>query len=76
MRAMFDDFVPLDLNGDDLVDLVGTRGNSGELDGVIWLEQKRSREPHQVFTQAHENDSKQLPAPSGFLRTVSDWLLM
>lgn len=75
MRGMFDAFVPLDLNGDGLMDFVGTRGNSGEYDGVIWLEQKRSDTPLQAFFQARGQESRQLPPPPGLLRVLSEWLL-
>ncbi len=74
-RGMFDAFVPLDLNADRLMDFIGTRGNSGEYDGVIWLEQKRSDVPIQAFFQAREKDSRQLPLPPGLLRFLSRWLL-
>lgn len=61
VRAMYDVFVPRDLNGDGLVDLIGTRGNSGALDGVFWLEQRRTERPVTVFRTAWSEDSRQLP---------------
>lgn len=75
VRGMYDAFVPLDLNSDGLMDFIGTRGNSGEYDGVFWLEQRRTRKPQQVFTGARETDSKQIPPPPGFIRALSDWVL-
>ncbi len=75
VRGMFDAFIPLDLNRDGLIDFVGTRGNSGEYDGVIWLEQKRSDTPLQAFFQARQQESRQLPKPPGFLRFLCRWLL-
>lgn len=75
MRGMFDAFIPLDLNGDGLIDFVGTRGNSGEYDGLIWLEQKRTETPEKSFFQARPKESRQLPPPPGLLRYLSDKLL-
>jgi len=76
MRGMYDAFEPLDLNGDGLMDFIGTRGNSGEFDGVFWLEQKRTTTPRQSFVQARETDSRQIPPPPGLLRALSDWILL
>jgi hypothetical protein len=68
VRGMYDMFVPADLDGDGDVDFVSTRGNSGELDGVFWLEQVRSNEAQAAFTPARQADSKAMPLPPG------DWL--
>lgn len=62
-RGMFDMFVPLDVNRDGLIDLITTRGNSGELDGALWLEQVRTPKPIKVFTQARAQESTQVPLP-------------
>ena len=62
-RGMFDKFIALDLDADDDLDLVGTRGNSDPYDGVFWLEQVRSPEPQPAFDQARANESIQLPLP-------------
>jgi FG-GAP-like repeat len=62
-RGMYDKFVPRDLDGDGDVDFVTTRGNSGPYDGVLWLEQVRSREARQAFTPARAKDSPELPLP-------------
>ena len=61
VRGMFDVLVPLDMNGDDITDFVGTRGNSGSYDGVFWIEQRRTATPQPTFTQARESESRQLP---------------
>ena len=37
-RGMFDKFIARDMDADGDIDFVSTRGNSGELDGVFWLE--------------------------------------
>jgi hypothetical protein len=53
----------VDDDGDGDLDAVGTRGNSSPFDGVIWLEQFRQAEPHQVFVEARAIDSQQMPPP-------------
>ncbi len=63
-RGMFDGFVPLDLDRDGDVDLLSTRGNSGRLDGVFWLEQVRTEKPSASFAPSRRTDSEQLPLPS------------
>jgi hypothetical protein len=62
-RGMFDLFVPFDIDADGDPDFFGTRGNSGEYDGVFWLEQVRSREPARAFVPARERDSPEQPLP-------------
>ena len=62
-RGMFDGFVAQDMDGDGDVDFVGTRGNSGEFDGVYWLEQLRSAEPVKAFRPARDVESEPLPLP-------------
>jgi hypothetical protein len=62
-RGMFDKFVAQDLDGDGDVDFISTRGNSGPYDGVFWLEQVRSAEPHPAFTRARAEDSPEVPLP-------------
>ncbi|HOJ73821.1 MAG TPA: VCBS repeat-containing protein [Phycisphaerae bacterium] len=62
-RGMFDAFVPVDINRDGLIDFVATRGNSGEYDGVLWLEQVRTDKPERAFRQAREKDSPEVPLP-------------
>jgi hypothetical protein len=63
VRGMYDGFVPRDMDGDGDVDFVATRGNSGEFDGVFWLEQVRSDAPQAAFTPAREHESRALPLP-------------
>ena len=62
-RGMFDKFVARDMDADGDIDFVGTRGNSGQLDGVFWLEQVRSATPKAAFTSARANDSESMPLP-------------
>jgi hypothetical protein len=63
VRGMYDAFVARDLDHDGDMDFVATRGNTGNLDGVFWLEQVRSREPRPAFIPAHPQDSRALPLP-------------
>jgi hypothetical protein len=62
-RGMFDQLIATDLDADGDVDFVTTRGNSGEYDGVLWLEQVRSRQPRPAFEPARERDSPEVPLP-------------
>jgi hypothetical protein len=62
-RGMFDKFLPYDIDGDGDVDFFSTRGNSGEYDGVFWLEQIRTDAPVAAFTHARATDSPELPLP-------------
>jgi len=62
-RGMFDKFVPFDIDGDDDLDFFGTRGNSGEYDGVFWLEQVRTEAPVPAFAAARDEESPELPLP-------------
>lgn len=62
-RGMFDKFVAYDLDRDGDMDFLGTRGNSGEYDGVFWLEQLRTEQPGRRFTAARVVDSPELPLP-------------
>jgi hypothetical protein len=63
IRGMYDAFIPRDLDGDQDVDFVATRGNSGKLDGVFWLEQVRTPSPRASFTPARARESRALPLP-------------
>jgi hypothetical protein len=67
-RGMFDAFIPRDINEDGLIDFIGTRGNSGEYDGVFWLEQTRSQYSTRRFIPARKEESRELPAASDWLR--------
>ena len=62
-RGMFDAFIARDMDGDGDVDFVGTRGNSGEYDGVFWLKQLQSQAPAKRFTPARNEESEPLPLP-------------
>jgi hypothetical protein len=63
VRGMYDAFIPRDMDGDGDVDFVSTRGNSGNYDGVFWLEQKRTDDPERAFFPARAIDSRALPLP-------------
>ena len=63
VRGMFDMYVSRDLDGDGDMDLIATRGNSGEYDGVFWLEQIRSKTPAPSFIPARKSESRPLPLP-------------
>lgn len=63
VRGMYDEFAFRDLNSDGAIDIVATRGNSGEYDGVFWLEQRRTKEPLPAMQPARLVDSASLPLP-------------
>ena len=63
VRGMYDGFIARDMDEDGDLDFVTTRGNSGEFDGVIWLEQVRTADPRPSFTPARETESEPLPLP-------------
>ena len=63
VRGMYDGFIARDMDKDGDLDLIATRGNSGENDGLFWLEQIRSAEPVRAFTPARADDSQALPLP-------------
>jgi len=62
-RGMYDAFLARDIDGDGDVDFVATRGNSGNFDGVFWLEQVRSKQPAKSFQPARAIESAHLPLP-------------
>ena len=62
-RGMYDGFIPQDMDADGDIDLVTTRGNSGNFDGVLWLEQIRTPEAVKSFQPAREKESAHLPLP-------------
>lgn len=68
VRGMYDGWVAVDLDSDGDLDFVSTRGNSGALDGVFWIEQVRSAAPARNFTPARTQDSQAMPLPP------EDWL--
>jgi len=63
VRGMFDEFVILDVDGDGDSDIVGTRGNSNQYDGVFLLEQQRTSEPVNNFSGARKFESAQVGLP-------------
>ncbi len=62
-RGMYDAFIPQDMDRDGDVDFVTTRGNSGNFDGVLWLEQVRTAEAVKSFQPARTHESAHLPLP-------------
>jgi len=62
-RGMYDAFIPRDMDGDGDIDFVTTRGNSGNYDGVLWLEQVRTSGPARAFQSARSKESAHLPLP-------------
>ncbi|MBL8173992.1 MAG: VCBS repeat-containing protein [Bryobacterales bacterium] len=63
-RGMYDAFLARDMDGDGDLDLLGTRGNSGEFDGLFWLEQVRSVQPRKAYQPARRQESAPLPLPA------------
>jgi len=51
------------MDADSDIDFVTTRGNSGNFDGVLWLEQVRTPQPVKSFQPAREKESAHLPLP-------------
>jgi len=60
-RGMYDKWIPIDLDKDEDIDFIGTRGNSEPYDGVIWLEQMDSDHSESVFLPARDKDSATVP---------------
>ena len=60
-RGMYDKWIPIDLDKDEDIDFIGTRGNSEPYDGVIWLEQMDSDHSESVFLPARDKDSAAVP---------------
>jgi len=60
-RGMYDKWIPIDLDKDEDIDFIGTRGNSEPYDGVIWLEQIDSDHSESVFLPARDKDSATVP---------------
>lgn len=65
-------YVSRDLDGDGDMDLIATRGNSGEYDGVFWLEQVRSKTPSPSFIAARKSESRPLPLPPANWQEIYD----
>jgi len=62
-RGMYDQWLARDMDDDGDLDMVGTRGNSFPYDGLIWLEQVRSKAAQPAFKQGRNIDSQQMPLP-------------
>ena len=60
-RGMYDKWIPIDLDKDNDMDFIGTRGNSEPFDGVLWLEQLGYEYSQKVFFPARKIDSKSVP---------------
>jgi hypothetical protein len=62
-RGMYDAFLARDMDGDGDIDFVATRGNTGNYDGVFWLEQIRSSTPNRSFQPARKVESAHVSLP-------------
>jgi len=62
-RGMYDAFLARDMDRDGDLDFVATRGNTGNYDGVFWIEQVRSRQPHRSFVPARSRESAHVSLP-------------
>jgi hypothetical protein len=60
---MFDMYESRDLDRYGAMDLISPRGNSGDYDGVFWLEQVGPKAPVPSFTPARTIESPALPLP-------------
>ena len=60
-RGMYDKWIPIDLDKDEDIDFIGTRGNSEPYDGVIWLEQMDIDYSKNIFFPARKKDSVTVP---------------
>ena len=72
---MYDAFYILDIDKDGLDDVLATRGNSGEFDGLFWLKQERSIDAQVSFAPAREADSRALALADDLLSRFAHWLL-
>ena len=55
--------LPVDLDRDGDVNFLATPGNSGNYDGVFWMAQVRTPEPHIAFSPARRIESEHVPLP-------------
>lgn len=62
-RGMYDAFVARDMDRDGDLDFIATRGNTGNYDGVFWIEQVRSKQPHRAFVPARKQESAHVSLP-------------
>lgn len=62
-RGMYDAFAARDMDGDGDIDFVATRGNTGNYDGVFWLEQVRTRAAQRSFLPARAQESAHVSLP-------------
>ena len=64
-RGRFSALLPTDVDGDDDIDVIGVRSDSGDLDGLFWLQQLHSPDAVVRFLPARRasSDSLALPLP-------------
>ena len=64
-RGRFNAFLPSDVDGDGDIDVIGLRSNSGDLDGLFWLQQLHSPDAVVRLQPARRasSDSLALPLP-------------
>lgn len=64
-RGRFSAFLPTDRDGDGDIDIIGVRSNSGDLDGLFWLQQLHSPDAVVRLLPARRvsNESLALPLP-------------
>lgn len=64
-RGRYSDFMIYDFDGDEDLDVLGVRSDSGDLDGVFWIQQLHSEAPAVRFQPARlrSRESLALPLP-------------
>lgn len=59
----YSDFIVLDVDGDDDMDILGVRSDSGGLDGLFWIQQLHSDDPVVRFQPARRESRESLALP-------------
>lgn len=62
-RGRYSEFMIYDFDGDDDVDILGVRSDSGDLDGVFWIQQLHSEAPAVRFLPARLSSGESLALP-------------
>jgi hypothetical protein len=62
-RGRFSVFLPTDVDGDGDIDIIGARSNSGDLDGLFWLQQLHSPDAVVRLVPARRVSSESLALP-------------